>query len=117
MNSEITLQVTEAARAHILTILSRHAPGAYFRLSVKKAGCSGYMYLPEVVHALGAEDVLVALAPDFSVLIDSQWAAVLSGITIDLSVGSLGQTKLIYENPNVVDDCGCGESFNLDDDD
>lgn len=115
MNSEITLQVTEAASAHILTILSRHAPGAYFRLSVKKAGCSGYMYRPEVVDALAADDIEVVVSPDFSVLIDGQWKAVLADITIDLSVGSLGQTKLVYENPNVVDDCGCGESFNLDD--
>jgi iron-sulfur cluster assembly accessory protein len=115
MNPEISIAVTEAARAHIATILSRYAPGAYFRLSVKKAGCSGYMYLPEVVDTLAADDIEVLLSPDFSVLIDSHWKAVLADITIDLSVGSLGQTKLVYENPNVVDDCGCGESFNLDD--
>lgn len=111
-DSEI-ISLTDAAAAHIAAILKRHKGSAGFRLSVKKTGCSGYMYSPEVVSEEGEDDIRVDTPQGIVVFVDYEWLPTLSGTEIDLVEGDLGQKKLIYKNPNVDDECGCGESFNI----
>ena len=48
---EVTMiTLTQAAIAHIQSILKNKGKNAAFRLSVKKTGCSGYQYVPEITE-------------------------------------------------------------------
>ena len=35
------------------------------------------------------------------------------GTCLDLRLEALGQSKIVFLNPNAVDHCGCGDSFAL----
>ena len=110
-----TLSLSPAAAAHIQDILARHSNAVGFRLSVKKTGCSGYMYDPAVTTFPNPSDLHLQLEGGVNVYVDADWLPVLQGLHIDLEVGQLGQKKLQYHNPNVDDECGCGESFHIPD--
>ncbi len=107
------ITLTETAAEHIVQILKRHKNSLGFRLSIKKTGCSGYQYVPSVMTNDNQQDDRVETAQGLTVFIDRQWLSILSGTVIDLVLGDLGQKKLIYNNPNVENECGCGESFAL----
>lgn len=107
------ITLSNMAAGHIAAILKRYDNSAGFRLSVKTTGCSGYMYMPKIVNEEGEDDIRVDTTQGIAVFIDYEWLPILSGTVIDLVEEDLGQKKLIYKNPNVDDECGCGESFSL----
>lgn len=110
--SENILQFTDKAVEHIKKSLSRFPKGG-FRLTVKKTGCSGYKYVPEVVPEPKEGDIQFKSSQDLIVFLDPAWLEVLKGVQVDLVSKSLGQKQLVFYNPNVTGECGCGESFNL----
>lgn len=102
---------TPNAKMHIKkTIQQQQARG--FRLAVKKTGCSGYAYLPDIVNEKKLNDVELQ-EQDFLVFIDQESIKFLQGTSIDFIDNGLGQTKMVFHNPNAANLCGCGESFNL----
>lgn len=117
MSESAMITLTDAAASHIAAILKRHKNSVGFRLSVKATGCSGYMYNPNVVDQEDEDDIRIDTDQGITVFVDYQWLPILSGTVIDLVEEDLGQKKLIYKNPNVDDECGCGESFSLKSDD
>lgn len=113
MSEQPVITLTDSAATHIAEILQRHKNSVGFRLSVKKTGCSGYMYAPKIIAEEGEDDIRIDTPQGITVFVDYQWISVLTGTVIDLIEEDLGQKKLIYKNPNVDDECGCGESFNI----
>jgi len=111
--SEAVITLTEDATQHIEKIIQRHKNGIGFRLSVKETGCSGYMYVPEVVEEEQPDDIRIDTKQGVTVFVDYQWLPILQGTVIDIVDEALGQKRLIFKNPNVDDECGCGESFSL----
>lgn len=111
-SSLVTLYLSEAAEAHIQSILKKYPGSVGFLLSIKKTGCSGYSYLPQILHKQTSEHL--AIHPpgrQIILFVENTWKELLNAVSIDLEIGSLGQRKLIYHNPNVKNPCGCGESF------
>ena len=113
MTTDVIIQLTEAAECHIKKIIHRRGSGVGFRLSVKETGCSGFMYKPEVVDDIRSEDLQVLTSQGLLVLIDPACVNIIKGTTVDYVQKSLGQQQLLFKNPNVVSECGCGESFKL----
>ena len=107
------ITVTDSAAEHIATIIARHENGMGFRLSIKESGCSGYRYVPAIVEAEGEDDIRIDTPQGIIVLIDYRWVAVFQGTVIDLVQEALSQKRLIFNNPNVDSECGCGESFGI----
>lgn len=107
----MSISVTPAAAAHIDTIIKKNTHGIGFKLAVKDTGCSGYSYVMGIADAIGAQDEVFS-SEGISIIIPRDSVAYLQGTEIDLSVQGLNR-KLIFHNPNAVDACGCGESFNL----
>jgi len=104
--------VTEAAVRHFRQqILAAKAAG--LRLSVKESGCTGYMYVMDLVDAPPADDLLMQLAEDVRLWIDRGSLPVLRGTTVDFVREGLN-SLLRFGNPNAKDYCGCGESFSID---
>jgi iron-sulfur cluster assembly accessory protein len=113
MNDKPMIQLTDLAADHIASIVAGHKDGIGFRISIKETGCSGYMYVPEIVDQEGEDDIRVDTPQGVVVFIDYRWLSVLQGTTIDLVTEDLGQKRLQFNNPNVDTACGCGESFGI----
>lgn len=106
------LSLTTEAKAHIKKMLSQKPQALGFRVAVKKTGCTGYMYLPEIVTQIPPED-LAFECDGFSIFIDKNALSMIQGTEIDYVTKSLGVSQLVFNNPNVKSLCGCGESFKV----
>lgn len=111
---QTNINVTPAASAYIKKMLEK-TPGVGLRLSIKKTGCSGYSYLPEIAADKKASDVVVTIA-DLTILLDGGWLDLLNGIKIDYieeEKSGLKQKRLVFSNEKESGRCGCGESFHI----
>lgn len=108
---EQAVTVTDAAQAHFRKQLDGRDSGA-IRLSVKESGCTGYKYVIDIVDNGDAEDTEIALDNGVRLLVSSQAMGMVRGTQIDYTKEGLNRT-LKFINPNVADECGCGESFSV----
>lgn len=107
--------LTDAAVNHIKTLMVKKPDAKGFRLSIKKTGCSGYAYVPEIVTTVNASDNHFIAQQSLSVYIDSASIDLLEGVTVDYVVEEtqgLKQKRLVFINSREKGRCGCGESFN-----
>lgn len=108
--------LTDAAIAHIKTMLSKQSQGIGFRLSIKKTGCSGYAYVPDIIEQVKENDIHF-VCDGLAVYIDPACESFVKGLMIDYvaDTDSLGlkQKRLVFINPNEKNRCGCGESFTI----
>lgn len=107
-----TITVTDTAAKHFADQLSKSG-AAGIRLSLKESGCSGYMYTLDEVQAPSEDDIRMTLDNGVTLCFDAAHAVALRGTEIDYTKEGLNY-RLKIENPNAVDACGCGESFNFD---
>jgi iron-sulfur cluster assembly protein len=106
---------TEAAALHIKKMIEKEQ-GLGFRLSIKKTGCSGYTYLPAIVKEKNAADIILDIADEMKVFVDSTWIHLLENVQIDYAEennANFKQKKLIFTNNKEKARCGCGESFHV----
>jgi len=100
-NMSITL--TEKAAQRVCTFLENRGKGIGLRLGVKTSGCSGLGYVLEFVDVLNDDD---------QVVVDPKSLVYLDGIELDYVKEGLNE-GFKYNNPNVKESCGCGESFHV----
>ncbi len=112
VSTEKIISLTTAAEAHIIKMLAQKPNAIGFRLSVKQTGCTGYMYMPEIVGESAPDDLQVK-QNDFTIYIDKSAVNMIQGTEIDYVKKGLGVSQLVFNNPNAKSLCGCGESFNL----
>ena len=104
----MAINVTAAAALHIKDYLARD-PGRGLRLGVKKTGCSGWAYDVSVARAATDDDVVFEDA-GVEVVVARDILTMVQGTTIDFVTSGLNR-HFVFRNPNVADECGCGESF------
>jgi len=109
--SQQVVTVTPAALEHLRRQLGSQA-GKAVRVSVKKSGCTGFMYVLDMVEQAGENDLHYRLDEQIELLIDRASLPVLSGTQIDLVKEGINH-QIRFINPNVKDQCGCGESFSV----
>ena len=113
MNEVNIITLTDAAYKHLQSLIEKHRKEGQFRLSVRKTGCSGYMYLPEIVERPHEGDISFTTEVGLTVLIDSHCVSFIKGTVVDYVKKDFGQYQLYFNNPNAIGACGCGESFHL----
>ena len=106
------VQVTPTATAHFKRQLSSAANDKAVRFSVKQSGCTGWMYVVDLVNEAKADDVHLQLEEGVELLVDAQSLSVVSGTEIDYVTEGVNR-QLKFNNPRVKDYCGCGESFSV----
>ena len=106
----MAVTLTEAAARHVTRYLTKRGQGVGVRLGVKTTGCSGMAYKLEFADAAEPED-LVFESHGVKVLIDPKSLPYLDGTELDYTKEGLSE-GFKFNNPNVKDACGCGESFN-----
>ncbi|MEM6275981.1 MAG: iron-sulfur cluster assembly accessory protein [Pseudomonadota bacterium] len=82
------------------------------KIGVKKGGCAGMEYTMDYVDAADPADEVVE-QDGARVLIAPMAQMFLFGTEIDFETSLLSST-FKFNNPNVVDACGCGESIKFD---
>ena len=103
--------LSEKAAKHVANYIAKRGRGVGLRLGVHTSGCSGMAYKLEFADDL-AEDDLIFESHGVKVLIDPKSLPYLEGTELDFVREGLNE-GFKFNNPNVKDECGCGESFNV----
>jgi iron-sulfur cluster assembly protein len=109
------INLTDAAITHIKNMLAKNPAAIGFRLSIKKTGCSGYAYLPNIIETPINNDIHF-MANDLPVYVDPACLELIKDVVIDYvseEGPGLKQKRLVFINPNEKCRCGCGESFTI----
>jgi iron-sulfur cluster assembly protein len=107
----MTITLTEAAAKHVRTFLDNRGKGAGIRLAVRTSGCSGMAYVLEFADQ-PEEDDQIFEDRGVKVLVDPKSLLYLDGTELDYTREGLNE-GFKFNNPNVKDSCGCGESFSV----
>jgi iron-sulfur cluster assembly protein len=103
--------LTERAAKHVSTFIAKRGKGLGLRLGVRTSGCSGLAYKLEYADAVNAEDVLFE-SNGVKVVVDPKSLPYIDGTVLDFAREGLNE-GFKFTNPNIKDECGCGESFNV----
>ena len=101
------ISVTERAAEHIKYQLQQRGKGVGIRLGVKTTGCSGLAY---VIEFADSENVFTDKG--IKLIINPKSYVYLKGTEVDFAKEGINE-GFKFNNPNVKDTCGCGESFNV----
>ncbi|MDZ4728591.1 MAG: iron-sulfur cluster assembly accessory protein [Xanthomonadales bacterium] len=85
--------------------------GQGLRLGVKRTGCSGWAYTVDLETSPGKDDVEFQ-DQGVKIFVAKDNLSFLDGTRIDFVAEGLSHT-FRFENPNVTEECGCGESFTV----
>jgi len=111
--AENKITMTEAAITHVTKYLDNHSSALGLRLRVKKSGCSGLAYVNEYAEQQQDDDLLFKINDRVTIYVDSHSFPYLKGTCVDYKQIGLSGGMLKCVNPNEVDSCGCGSSFNV----
>ena len=107
----MAITLTESAATHVRNFLIKRGKGVGLRLGVRTTGCSGLAYKLEFVDEAQEDDQCFE-SHGVTVLVDPKSLAYLDGTELDFAREGLNE-GFKFNNPNVKDQCGCGESFNV----
>ncbi|PFH62426.1 hypothetical protein XA68_13652 [Ophiocordyceps unilateralis] len=102
------MRLTPAAVERLRILLDQPEP-KLIKVGVRNRGCSGLAYHLEYVDKPGAFDETVE-QDGVMVLIDSKALFSIIGSEMDWAEDKLNQ-RFVFRNPNIKEQCGCGESF------
>lgn len=105
------ITLTEKAALHVKVQLLNRDKGYGIRVGVKTTGCSGLAYLLEYVDVIRNEDI-VFQSNGVNIYVDPKSLPYLDGMVMDYKREGLNE-GFDFQNPNVKDQCGCGESFTV----
>jgi iron-sulfur cluster assembly protein len=107
----MAITMTPAASDHVSKYLKTRGHGYGIRLGVRTSGCSGMAYVLEFVDDIQDEDKVFE-SDGVNVVIDPKSLLYLDGTELDFVKEGLNE-GFKFNNPNVKNECGCGESFNI----
>ena len=107
----MAITLSERAAQHVSNFISRRGKGIGIRLGVRTSGCSGMAYTLEFADEIGAGDVAFE-SRGVQLITDPKSLAYLDGTEVDYVREGLNE-GFKFSNPNAVNTCGCGESFNV----
>ncbi len=107
----MSISLTEAAASRVQTFIEKRGKGIGLRLGVRNSGCSGMAYVIEFADKLSDEDVVFD-DRGVKIIVDSKSLLYLDGTELDFGKEGLNE-GFKFNNPNVNEQCGCGESFTI----
>ena len=105
----MAITMTESAAKHIQQQIEKSGSGVGLRLGVKKSGCSGFAYTMDIAQEIFDNDKVFE---NFGakLVVDAESLPFLEGTELSYVKEGLGHV-FKFNNPNVKNQCGCGESF------
>jgi len=107
----VAITLTDVAADRIQGLLASRGKGKGVRVGVKTTGCSGLAYIVEFVDEVDPEDKVFE-DHGVKIIIDPKSLVYLDGTELDYGKEGLNE-GFKFNNPNVKDMCGCGESFTV----
>ena len=106
------MRLTDAAADRIKAVMANaDRPIEAVRVGVKNGGCAGQSYTVEYAHEVRPTDEVVE-DKGVKILVDPKAVLFLLGTEMDYKTDKM-QSQFIFNNPNQVSACGCGESVQL----
>jgi iron-sulfur cluster assembly protein len=106
------MKLTDAAADRVREIMAKsEKPVAGLRIGVKNGGCAGMEYTLEWAEEQKPFDEVVE-DKGVKVLVDAKAMMFLLGTEMDFQSSAL-KSGFVFNNPNQVSACGCGESVQL----
>ena len=107
----MSITLTESAASRVSNFLANRGSGLGVRLGVRTSGCSGLAYVLEFVDEVGEDDEVFE-DRGVKVIVDRKSLVYLDGTELDYGKEGLNE-GFKFNNPNVANECGCGESFTV----
>ncbi|HET6912607.1 MAG TPA: iron-sulfur cluster assembly accessory protein [Rhodanobacteraceae bacterium] len=108
----MAIQLSESAAARMRDFVAKHPGAAGVRFGIRKTGCSGFGYTVDLTDSV-AEDDRVFELEGVRVVVDAKSLPFVDGTRIDYAREGLN-AAFVFHNPNATGECGCGESFTVD---
>jgi iron-sulfur cluster assembly protein len=105
------ISLTQPAAERVTAFLESRGKGIGLRIGVKTTGCSGMAYVLEFIDEYNDEDQVFE-SKGIKLIIDPKSLLYLDGTELDFTKEGLNE-GFKFNNPNVKDMCGCGESFTV----
>jgi len=95
-------------------LVKRGTPDAAIRFGIRGGGCTGYSYMFQYEDGPPRKNDVVITTEAFGVRVylDPKSLVLVRGTRIDFETGMRGH-GFRFENPNVQNSCGCGESVSF----
>ncbi len=103
------ITLTERAANHVKRYLEKQGATAGLRVAVKPTGCSGFKYVVQSADKTTETDRIFE-SHGINIVIDANSLGMLDGTELDYVREGLNE-GFRFNNPNVDQTCGCGESF------
>jgi len=107
----MAISMTPRAATHVRRMLEKRGGGLGLKLGVKKTGCSGFAYALDYADETGSDDVVFD-SQELKIVVPKQALALIDGTEVDYVSEGLNQ-MFRFSNPNMKEECGCGESFTI----
>lgn len=107
----MAITLTEKAARHVQRYIERRGKGIGLRFGVRTTGCSGMAYKLEYVDEAAPDDQIFE-SNGVKVFVDQKSLVYIDGTELDFAREGLNE-GFKFNNPNVKDECGCGESFTV----
>lgn len=107
----MAITLTESAAKHVQNFIAKRGKGVGLRIGVRTSGCSGMAYKLEFADEVGGDDLQFA-SHGVTVLVDQKSLPYVDGMVLDYTREGLNE-GFKFNNPNVKNQCGCGESFGV----
>ncbi len=104
----MAVTLTEKAATHVKNFIAKRGKGVGLRLGVRTSGCSGMAYTLEFADEFNDTDSQFE-SFGVKVLVDPKSLVYLEGTELDFVREGLTE-GFKFNNPNVKNSCGCGES-------
>jgi iron-sulfur cluster assembly protein len=104
------MSLTDAASARVRELMAK-GEGVGLRVGVKNGGCAGMEYTMEFAKEKQPFDEVVE-QDGAKVLIEAKALMFLLGTQMDYQTSVL-KSGFVFNNPNQVSACGCGESVDI----
>lgn len=105
--SESSISLSDRAARRVGQFLAEQG-GQGLRLGLRRTGCSGWAYVVELADEIRDQDELFS-DHGIRIVVDRKALPMLAGTHVDFVQQGLNST-FEFNNPNVTDECGCGES-------
>lgn len=105
------IELTNKAAQRVEHFLKQRGSGVGLRLGLKRTGCSGWQYVVDFADEVGEDDAVFE-DRGVTIVVDNEALPLLAGTRVDFVAQGLNQT-FVFNNPNVGEECGCGESFTI----
>ena len=106
----MSIALTPKAAVHVRSYAAKRGESFYgLRLGVRSSGCSGLAYVLEFAEAQNEGDLSFE-SNGIKILTDPKSYTHIAGMELDY-VREGVQEGFRFNNPNVKNTCGCGESF------